>query len=601
MKSRLLTAAVAAALLVPALAAAQQPGSHPELRAQIDALKAEIQKLDALKAQMATLEQRLTESEAKAAAAAKAGEDVTQVRKDLAIVQDDVDDLDKRMIRPERHAVVDAIEWGGDFRFEAHSIQAEVPAHFDGMALQKGIVDTMFYFTRTGGPPMAPGAAQQEIQQNYGQYLGFLDGLTYEGLGQFLQQFSPAQQQQLLGGLLPGTFVPGYSDDNSILYTSRLRLQMKAQVGENVNFEGRLGMYKVWGDSTGVQVFNGAPTSIGWDGTTVGVPNSDILRVERAYFTWSDIGGAPVYASIGRRPSTGGIPLNFRDDEMRAGTPPGGLFNYQYDGLTLGWHINDESTLRICYGVGYESGWGNGSNLDPNNSLDDAQFVGVLWDIFDRKDMFVQLTVARAFNVTDGFNGLVVLPTDPLTGNAIKAPVVLRYTPSATMGDIDLASLVLVRKDGPFDWFATASYMRSDPTSNTTPFGGLFADPFEVPEERSGTMFHVGGRYNFANGLTRLGLEFNHGSKYWFNFAMAEDDLIGPKTSARGDVWELYLTHRIRDKFIVKLDYLKYLYDYSGSGWLLGAPKDLDAQYPILGFPTNKDADQFKLSLTARF
>lgn len=601
MKSRLLAAAVASALLIPTLAAAQQAGGQPDLRAQIDALKAEIQKLDALKAQMATLEQRLTASEARAAAAEQAGQDVAQVRQDLMVVQEDVDDLDKRMIRPERHAVVDAVEWGGDFRFEAHSIQAEVPAHFDGMALQKGVVDTMFYFTRTGGPPMAPGAVEQEIQQNYGQYLGFLDGLTYEGLGQFLQQFSPAQQQQLMGSLLPGTFVPGYSNDNEIIYTSRLRLQMRAQVGEQVTFDGRLGMYKTWGDSTGVQVFNGSPTSIAWDGTTVGVPNSDILRVERAYFTWSDIGGSPAYLSIGRRPSTDGMPLNFRNDEPRGGTPLGTLINYQFDGVTLGWQLTEESMLRLCYGVGFESGWGTGDILRRGDSLDDVHFLGVNWDIFDSKDMFLQMTVARAFDVTDGFNGLVVLPADPLTGNPIKAPVVLRYNPSTTVGDIDLASIVFVRNDGPFDYFATASYMRSDPTPATTPFGGLFADPFETPEKRSGSMFYLGGRYNFANGATKVGLEYNHGSKYWFNFALAEDDLIGPKTAVRGDVWELYLTHRIRDRFIVKLDYLKYLYDYSGSGWLLGAPKDLDAQYPILGFPTHKDADQFKLSLTARF
>ena len=84
-------------------------------------------------------------------------------------------------------------------------------------------------------------------------------------------------------------------------------------------------------------------------------------------------------------------------------------------------------------------------------------------------------------------------------------------------------------------------------------------------------MYYLGGRYNFPNGETKLGLEFNHGSKYWFNFALAEDDFLAPKTSTRGDVWEVYLTHRIRDRFVIKLDYMYYDYDYSGSGWLLGA------------------------------
>ena len=102
------------------------------------------------------------------------------------------------------------------------------------------------------------------------------------------------------------------------------------------------------------------------------------------------------------------------------------------------------------------------------------------------------------------------------------------------------------------------------------------------------------------NDKTKVGLEFNHGSEYWFNFAVAEDDIIAPKTNTRGDVFEAYVTHRVRDKFIVKLDYIHYDYDYSGSGWHLGAPKPLDT-VSVLGFPTYSSADKFALSMQARF
>ena len=88
---------------------------------------------------------------------------------------------------------------------------------------------------------------------------------------------------------------------------------MDAEVAENVKFTGRLSMYKAFGDSTGVQVFNGQSNSFDIDGNTVGVPNSDILRVERAYFDWTNIGGTDLYLSIGRRPSTGGPPMHLRD------------------------------------------------------------------------------------------------------------------------------------------------------------------------------------------------------------------------------------------------------------------------------------------------
>jgi Protein of unknown function (DUF3373) len=81
---------------------------------------------------------------------------------------------------------------------------------------------------------------------------------------------------------------------------------------------------------------------------------------------------------------------------------------------------------------------------------------------------------------------------------------------------------------------------------------------------------------------------------------VAEDSLYAPKTSVRGDVWELYLTHRITKDFILKLDYMRYNFKYSGSGWHMGAPQELDAT-PILGFASPSDANKYLLGLQARF
>src|SRR5262249_57888709 len=114
------------------------------------------------------------------------------------------------------------------------------------------------------------------------------------------------------GLLIPSTYTAAYKDNNDALFTNRLRLRFDSKVAENVTFTGRLSMYKVFGDSTGVQVFNGQPNTLNMDGTTSGVPNSDQLRVERAYFNWNNIGGSKLYLSVGRRPSSDGPPLNDR-------------------------------------------------------------------------------------------------------------------------------------------------------------------------------------------------------------------------------------------------------------------------------------------------
>jgi hypothetical protein len=184
----------------------------------------------------------------------------------------------------------------------------------------------------------------------------------------------------------------------------------------------------------------------------------------------------------------------------------------------------------------------------------------------------------------------------------MPGPIVTRFSPSANLGDFDIASLLLARQDGPFDWFVSGSWSKSRPAEGVTgPFGGLLSDPFENPESQTGSMYYVGARYNFDNDLTKIGLEWNKGSRYWFNFAPSQDDVIAPKTSTRGTVWEGYLTHRITRKFVMKLAYINYAFDYSGSGWHVGAPKELGDTAQVLGFPTYSKAGKFSLGFSARF
>jgi len=525
----------------------------------------------------------------------------TPTSEEAAALRAELAEIQERLDKVEKKAAKDRLNFSGDFRFEMHSIESSIPEHYDGMALQKGIVDTLFYYGATGNFPQGPQQVQQFIAQNYGSYLYFTSGLTYAQLQQAMGMFPPEMQQALMGSLLPYTHVAGYDADNSALYTNRLRLNMDAEVAENVKFTGRLSMYKVFGDSTGVQVFNGQSNSFDVDGNTVGVPNGDQLRVERAYFDWTNIADSGLYLSIGRRPSSGGPPMHLRQGELRAGSPMGSLIDFQFDGITVGYHINEYSTARICWGLGYESGFGNGSVLkQPADRLKDAQFAGLNWDIYQNDAMLAQITIARAFSLTDGFNGLIVLPKNPLTGQDVGAPVVMRFTPSANLGDMDIAGAVLMRKDGPVDWFVNYNYVKSHPDNVTTPFGGLFTDPFQTPEAHSGSMYYLGARYSLPNDKTMIGAEFNHGSQYWFNFTPAQDDIIAPKTNTRGDVFELYLLHQIRDRFLFRLGYIDYAYDYSGSGWHIGAPKKLDST-PVLGFPTYKDARMLTLSMTVKF
>ena len=577
------------------------------------------QEIDQLKKTINTLEQRLDAQEK------ATQQNATPAPKEAVVTTQDLDnrvrDLNDRMAETERRGLRDRLNWGGDYRFEAHTIVGNVPAHYDGMQLQNLTVKTLWLFAPTsqGGlgwtfdpsllqqytPNQFAGVINQQVQQNYSQYQFFTNNLTFSSLKGAIGQFSPQLQQALISYLsqVSGVYRNAYDANTNALLTNRLRLKFETKVADNISFGARLSMYKVFGDSTGVQVFNGQPNSLNIDGTTAGVPNSDQVRVERVFFNWNNIGGSKLYLSIGRRPSNGGPPLNFRDDDLRGGTPSGALFDFQYDGMTVGYHVTDKVTIRGCYGLGYSSGFGNGNLLKtPADRLKDVHLAGAVMDLYETDHTFIQALVARAWDVTDGFNGLMVLPNNPLTGDPVNAPVVMRYTPSANLGGINLYGLVVEKKVAQFDLYGSANWSSLRPNGQTTPFGGLGSDPFETPANHDGQMYYLGVRYSIPknDGRTKVGFEFNHGTRYWFNFAHAEDDIIAPKTQTRGNVFETYLTHRIADHFLFKADYIRYNYTWSGSGWNIGAPKRLDSN-PILGFPGYDTASMFTLGLTAEF
>jgi hypothetical protein len=561
------------------------------------------QEIDQLKKTVGALEQKLEVQSVQSTPAVPSDHVTADLASNYTELSADVKDIEKRLSETEKSTTLDRVKFGGDYRFEVNTLWGKTASYFDGMQLQNYVVKSMFYAQVNGGAfPSSVAAINQAVAANPVLYQTFANGITFDQLKAAMASMSPAMQQQLFQMLLPATYTKGYSGSNALLYTNRLRLKFDAKVADNITFTGRLTMYKVFGDSTGAQVFNGQTNSMTMDGTTSGVPSGDFLRVERAYFSWNNIGGSKFYLSIGRRPSTFGPPMNYRDDELRGGTPSGTLINYQFDGMTLGYNVNENVHLRFCYGVGYESGWGNGTLLiRPSGSMKDTQFMGANLDLWTTDKTLIQFTYAHAFDVADGFNSLAVFNVNPVNGEKIPGNMITRYTPSGNLGSINLAGLNITRKQGPFDFYGSINYSGTQPNGVTTPFGGMMSDPFETPTSQTGWMVLAGARYRFGNDdRAKLGFEFNHGSEYWFNFAQAEDDIVGPKTSTRGDVYEPYFTFRINDHFIFKADYQRYNFNYSGSGWMVGSPKPLNG-YSILGFPTYKTMNNMNFGITARF
>src|ERR1700758_1396681 len=171
------------------------------------------QEIDQLKKNINSLEQRLDAQEkavgqtaAKPATKADAAPD--------AELTSNVRELTDRISETERRSLRDRLDWGGDYRFEAHTIRGNVPAHYDGMQLQNLTVKTLWMFApqSSGGlgmqfdpnilgqmtPTQYAGFVGQQVQQNYSQYQFFTSNLTFSQLKQSLGQFSPQMQQMLI-------------------------------------------------------------------------------------------------------------------------------------------------------------------------------------------------------------------------------------------------------------------------------------------------------------------------------------------------------------------------------------------------------------------
>ncbi len=93
----------------------------------------------------------------------------------------------------------------------------------------------------------------------------------------------------------------GRNLDNDTLWTNRFRLNMRVGITENVDFKGRLAMYKTWGNQSAFTDDSGAMWPV-FDGNVTRTPaESSALYVDRAFVNWNNIAGLPMWFSIGRQ------------------------------------------------------------------------------------------------------------------------------------------------------------------------------------------------------------------------------------------------------------------------------------------------------------
>ncbi|MBW2368886.1 MAG: DUF3373 family protein, partial [Deltaproteobacteria bacterium] len=252
--------------------------------------------IDALKSQLKQLTEIMQQVQEKLETLEK-----TSVKK-----QGEIKEMDQRLSKAEMHTATDKLAFSVELRSKAESIH-----YSDLAAAPSSLINGFFVPASMGG---FNGATAAQIQGAMGMMAAM--------------------------GMVPP---PDKTDlDNDIIYTNRIRLDIKAKVNPQLSFGARLAAYKVFGDSTGVKFNQGSLGDITFDGTTSSLPHGDTLHVERAYFNYkNEFGAVPVNVSFGRRPSTDGPPLEYGNYSLEGGSPLAHIINWQFDGASLSFGLED--------------------------------------------------------------------------------------------------------------------------------------------------------------------------------------------------------------------------------------------------------------------
>lgn len=490
-----------------------------------------------------------------------------------------MDDLKGQVDQIQDRSLSKWLKIGGKYRFQIDSLHGQTAAYTDAMGVFNSVAGQ--YVMNNAGLGGATLLNLQQMQADMAKATNLAAMNTF--FANYQSIFKYMNQTAMAAGA-----VPAYKPSNPTLYTSLLSLDLHVKATQDVTAAVRLNMYKMFGNQSD-SALNGnayfADRTGVFDGTLGHVPSSSLLNVDRAYVDWENIGDQPVWFSVGRRPSTDGFPAQLRNDDERPGVggTPALLINYAFDGGTLGYAPDIDALpgffAKVCYGRGFESGYST-----PTNSLKDTDMLGVAVVPIDTDPLRLWFQWNHGFNIFD-FPAM----NNTAFGNT---------SPKVNLGNIDwygVGGMTTLKKVGPGDlnFFVDGAMSVTHPNSSisgqamfqglltNTPFGsGYGANPyFENPTDKTGYAIYTGLRYDLPS-KTKIGFEFNYGSKNWITFAPAAEDMWTSKVGTRGRVYEPYIIQELNlkpvssyfSKAFFKLGYQFYDFDYTGSNNWVGAP-----------------------------
>lgn len=415
---------------------------------------------------------------------------------------------------------------------------------------------------------------------------------------------------------------------NQEQWLHRVRLNVKAEPSEHFRFRARLSVFKRFGTNT--------TTPSPQDFSQGRVPSDTTLRMDRFWIDWFI--SKRVALSVGRISYSNGSPGELRENLDKPDATWGlTMVDGEYDTIDV--------TVQPAPGLlvrGFYASWAFPTNDDLfsqhlflNSGTNNMRIVGGNADfVVPKAHLFAQL---GAYYVPKFRPFDVPLPNPAYYANPAANPtnapppldgsLVFPSSKPDSLGTYGNLSLFIMLRGlgGVADVFAGGSLGFLDPNGKAINYRGFLYDqsgqpildanglPAEAPiltlagadqgtwkfdatgnptwdptpASRLTRFYYLGGRVTVPAGgihAPKIGLEMNHGSRYWISFAQTTD-LLTNKLATRGTAYEAYVIEPITESAFVRADFTYIDADYTS-----GMPGNIAGATGFFGSPDNMAA-----------
>ena len=373
-----------------------------------------------------------------------------------------------------------------------------------------------------------------------------------------------------------------YSKNFDIAASIRFRLNMNAQIGNNVNFHGRLVYMNSSQSNQRLCILSRDIKS---------AESSSAFDVDRAYIDYTPNKNSD-YAftfSFGLLPTTDGTPMQFAQNKKRNSMFPALVFDMNSYGIIGTQKLGSNTFVRAILAKAYTMRATFYPYQCNRENIDNANIIGLYSDT--KFNTFGKSLLSFGVNILHDFKAHPYLGPDVgsadshILGNMVTVGIGLDMQ---ELGQSDITiffhtALSHPHGNGEIDDYQIVANSTQNLSDGLTASGKTGFSEADYAKGamigNNGYSIYMGIKYDITNKVN-IGTEFNYGSKYWFSATQGAQDIYN-KLAIRGNVTEIYGIWKFHKNLYTKLGFLNMHEDYTGSGWHFGEPAKKDASQRI--------------------